>query len=86
MNPQSINVPLFLKPGEAILRPEPLGCVLIIGPWNYPFSLVIQPLISALAAGNTAVLKPSEQATATSKLIAALIPQYFPENIVQVID
>ncbi len=86
MNPQSINVPLFLKPGEAILRPEPLGCVLIIGPWNYPFSLVIQPLISALAAGNTAVLKPSEQATATSKLIAALIPQYFPENIVQVIE
>ncbi len=82
--PQKIKVPLSLKPGEAWVQPEPKGCILIIGPWNYPFSLTLQPLISALTAGNTAVLKPSEQAPATANLIEELIKKYFPENVVQV--
>ena len=59
MAPQRVGVPLSLQPGQAEVIPEPLGCVLIIGPWNYPFHLCLQPLVSALAAGNTAVLKPS---------------------------
>ncbi len=86
MSSKRISIPLSLKPGEAMVKPEPLGCVLIIGPWNYPFSLTLQPLISALAAGNTAVLKPSEQAPATSKLIAKIIPIHFPKEIVQVFE
>ena len=81
MKPSKVQVPLSLQPGSAFQKFEPLGCVLIIGPWNYPFSLTLQPLISAFAAGNTAVLKPSENAPATSKLISKLTKKYFPENI-----
>lgn len=84
MKDKRVSVPLSLQPGEALTRSEPLGCVLILGPWNYPFSLTIQPLISALAAGNTAVIKPSEHAEETSKLIEKLISKYFPRNIVKV--
>ena len=86
MNPLNVNIPFSLQPGQAEVRLEPLGCILIIGPWNYPFSLTIQPLISALAAGNTAVLKPSENAPNTSNLIANLFKIYFPDNIVQVFE
>ena len=59
--------------------------MLIIGPWNYPFSLTLQPLISALAAGNTAVLKPSEHAPAVVDLIAKLIPLHFEADVVSVV-
>ncbi len=86
MHPKKVNVPIFVRPGTAKVKSEPLGCVLIIGAWNYPFMLTLQPLISALAAGNTAVLKPSEYAPATSRLIAKLIKYYFTENIVKVME
>ncbi len=86
MRSRTVRVPLTFKPGKASVKLEPLGCVLIIGPWNYPFSLILQPLISALAAGNTAVIKPSEQAPYTSELIAKLIPQHFPPDIVKVFE
>ena len=84
MQPRKIKVPLWLQPGSASVIAEPLGCVLIIGPWNYPFMLTLQPLISALAAGNTAILKPSEFAPSTSELIARLIEKFFPNDVVQV--
>lgn len=86
MKPRRVRVPLSLKPGEAMVQLEPLGCVLIIGPWNYPFSLIFQPLVSALAAGNTAVIKPSEQAPSISKLIAKLVPNYFSPDVVSVVQ
>ena len=73
MRPRRIPVPIAQRPGRAQLIREPLGCVLVIGPWNYPFMLTLQPLISALAAGNTVVLKPSEHAPATAALITRLI-------------
>ncbi len=84
IKPKEINVPLWLKPGEAKVIPEPLGCVLIIGAWNYPFMLALHPLISALAAGNTVVLKPSEFSPATADLIEKLFAKYFPKDIVKV--
>ena len=86
MSPRKVPVPASLLPGKAEVIREPLGCVLVIGPWNYPFSLTIQPLVSALAAGNTAVLKPSEHAPATSALIAELIAAAFPPHTVQVVE
>ena len=86
MRPKNINVPISFKPGKATIQNEPLGCVLIIGPWNYPFSLTLQPLVSALAAGNTAIVKPSEHAKNTSELIKKLVEKYFPRNIVRVIE
>ncbi len=86
MKPRRKEVPLSLKPGEAYIRLEPIGCILIIGPWNYPFSLVFQPLVSALAAGNTAVIKPSENAPKTSALIAKLVREYFEQSVVDVVE
>ncbi len=86
MKVKQINVPVSLRPAQALIQPDPLGCILIIGPWNYPFSLTLQPLVGALAAGNTAVLKPSEHAPNVSTLIKKLIEKYFPPEIVQVIE
>lgn len=85
MAPQRTGVALALQPARAHLQAEPLGCVLIIGPWNYPFQLTLQPLVSALAAGNAAVLKPSEHAPHTAALIARLLPLAFPRELVQVV-
>lgn len=86
LKPRRVGVPLSLMPAQAELIREPLGCVLIIGPWNYPFHLCIQPLVSALAAGNSVVLKPSEHAPATAALIEALITAAFPPETVQVVQ
>jgi len=86
MEPQRVGMPLTLLPGQAEVIQEPLGCVLIIGPWNYPFQLCVKPLVSALAAGNTAVLKPSEHAPATAALISRLIATAFPDGTVQVVQ
>lgn len=86
MRPTPVALPIWTWPGSAMLRPEPLGCVLIIGPWNYPFQLCLIPLVSALAAGNTAVLKPSEHTPHTSALIRHLVQQHFPSETVQVVE
>jgi aldehyde dehydrogenase (NAD+) len=86
MAAQAIRLPLWTWPARAKVHPEPLGCVLILGPWNYPFQLCLQPLVSALAAGNTAVLKPSELAPHTANLIAQLLQATFPANTVQVVQ
>ena len=79
------RLPLTFKPGSAEIVPEPLGVVLIIAPWNYPTQLLLAPLVAALAAGNTVVLKPSEVAPATSAAMAELIPQYLDERVVTVV-
>ena len=86
MKTKKINVPVSTRPAQAFIQPDPLGCILIIGPWNYPFSLTLQPLVGALAAGNTAVLKPSEHAPHVSNLIKTLIEKYFPPEITQVVE
>ena len=86
MAAQPIRLPLWSWPARAQVRPEPLGCVLIVGPWNYPFQLCLQPLVSALAAGNTAVVKPSELAPHTAHLIARLLQEAFPPSTVQVVQ
>ena len=86
MQTKQIHVPISLRPSKAYVQPDPLGCILIIGPWNYPFSLTLQPLVGALAAGNTAVLKPSEHSPHLSNLINKHIKKYFPSNTVQVIE
>ena len=86
MRPRRIPVPIMQRPGRAQLIREPLGCVLVIGPWNYPFMLTLQPLISALAAGNSVVLKPSEHAPAAAALITRLITEGFPSDVVRVVN
>ena len=83
--PSKVKVPLTLKPGTATLRPEPLGTVCIIAPWNYPVQLLFAPLVPALAAGNTAVLKPSEVTPSVSALVEELVSKYFDPSTVAVV-
>jgi len=71
---------------SAKIYPEPLGVVLIIGPWNYPFNLIISPLIGAIAAGNCAIIKPSEIASHTSGIIAKIIAQHFDPAYIAVVQ
>ena len=66
--------------------PESYGVTLIISPWNYPFLLSIEPLVSAIAAGNTVIIKPSEYSPNTSKIIAELIDETFERGYVDVIE
>src|SRR5215467_1924058 len=78
--------PLLLQPGHVRVRRDPLGVTLIIGPWNEPLMLTFGPLAPALAAGNTAVIKPSEMCVATSALIADLVPKYMDTKAIAVVE
>ena len=86
MEPQHVKVPLAFQPASARTEARPLGTVLVIAPWNYPFQLLLSPLVAAVAAGNSVVLKPSEKAPATSALIGRLIPQYLDPRSVAVVQ
>lgn len=84
--PRKTSLPLSQRPGSAWVQPEPLGVVLVIAPWNYPFQLTISPLVGAIAAGNCAVLKPSELAPATAKVLAKLIAATFDPAYVALVE
>ena len=86
MKPRKVSTPAIAKPGKSWLQPEPLGTVLIIGAWNYPLQLTLAGYAAAIAAGNCAVLKPSELSPATSRLIAKLIPEYMDTDAVCVVE
>ena len=86
MRPKRVPVPLAVMPGKAYYRYEPLGVVLIIGPWNYPFYLCLAPLVGAVAAGNCVIVKPSENAPASSAVMAELIPRYLDPDAVRVVE
>nr|WP_245762561.1 aldehyde dehydrogenase family protein [Mycetocola miduiensis] len=86
LRPKRVSVPLSVAPAAARVVREPLGVVLVIGPWNYPVQLALVPLAGALAAGNAVLLKPSELAPATSALLARLIPEYLDRSAVAVIE
>jgi len=86
MKPRKVHTPLIAQPGKSWLRPEPLGTVLIIGAWNYPLQLTLAGYAAAIAAGNCAVLKPSELSPTTSTLIAKLIPEYMDTDCVRVVE
>ncbi len=77
-------VPISHLPGRQWTRPVPYGSVLILSPWNYPFQLCMSPLVSALAAGNCAVVKPSELAEHTALAVCALLEEIFSPEYVSV--
>lgn len=83
--PQKVATPLFLFPAKSRIYHKPYGTVLIISPWNYPFLLCMQPLIDALAAGNTAVIKTSEWAPHTAAVVQKIIQKCFPSEYVCVV-
>lgn len=84
--PRRVKTPIVAQPGKSFIKPEPQGTVLIIGAWNYPLQLVLAPLIAVIAAGNCAIIKPSELAPAVSALIKELVPQYLDNKAVSVVE
>jgi aldehyde dehydrogenase (NAD+) len=86
MQPQRVRVPLTLRPATARVIRQPLGVALIMAAWNYPIHLTLAPLVGAVAAGNAAVLKPSELAPASSSLLSEAVPRYLDERLVQVVE
>lgn len=86
MRPRRVGVPLAIQPAAARVIAEPLGVVLVIAPWNYPLMLALSPVVGALAAGNTVVIKPSELAPATSEAIARLLPEALDGAAVAVVE
>ena len=86
IKPRRQSLPLAQMPGRAWVQYDPIGVVLVIGPWNYPFFLCMSPVVAAVAAGNAVVIKPSELAPATSELIARLVPQYLDTEAVRVVE
>jgi aldehyde dehydrogenase (NAD+) len=84
MKPQKVPTPMGMLGTSAYVRFEPKGVCLIISPWNYPFNLAIKPLAQAIAAGNTAILKPSELTPNTSQLIKEMLAELFDEQEVAV--
>ena len=85
MKPQKVSTPLYLQPASGYLQRQPLGLVGVISPWNYPVQLALGPVITALAAGNRVMLKPSELTPATSALLAELIGKAFAPDEVCVV-
>ena len=84
--PEKAATPLSQQPGRARIVREPLGVVLIIAPWNYPVQLLLSPLVGALAAGNCAVLKPSEVTAHTSAALARHVPAYLDPECIALVE
>ncbi|HDY6311543.1 TPA: aldehyde dehydrogenase [Staphylococcus aureus] len=83
---KNVDTPLYLFPTKSYIKKEPYGTVLIIAPFNYPFQLVFEPLIGAIAAGNTAIIKPSELTPNVARVIKRLINETFYANYIEVIE
>src|SRR5690606_20979264 len=84
--PERRSAGIFNFPAKAWAIREPHGVCLIMSPWNYPFQLTLMPLVGAIAAGNTAIVKPSAYSANTSTLVAKLIGEAFPKEYVAVIE
>ncbi len=84
--PKRVRTALTHFGSKGKVVPEPYGVTLIIAPWNYPFQLAIAPLVGALAAGNTVVLKPSELTPNVSKVLTRMLEELFPEELVSVVE
>jgi aldehyde dehydrogenase (NAD+) len=86
MRPQKLPTPLSMTGMRSSIRHEPKGNVLIFSAWNYPFSLIMKPLVSAIAAGNVCILKPSEMAPNTARFMSRMISELFPVEEVAVFE
>jgi len=84
--PRKVKTPPFHYVGSSYIKPDPYGNVLIIAPWNYPVQLLLAPLVGAIAAGNTAIVKPSEYASHTSKVLTRLLNETFDAQYIKSIE
>lgn len=83
---KKVRTPLHQFGAKSYIHPEPYGVVLIIGPYNYPFSLLIEPMIGAIAAGNCIVVKPSEQTPAVTQVVYELLTENFRPDYIRVVE
>ncbi|CAG06497.1 unnamed protein product [Tetraodon nigroviridis] len=83
--PRPVEKNLLTVSDEVYIQPEPLGLVLIIGAWNYPWAITLQPLVGAIAAGNAAVIKPSEVSLHSAKVMEELLPLYLDKDLYPVV-
>lgn len=83
---KQVDTPLFMFPSKSYIKPEPYGTVLIIGPFNYPVQLVFEPLIGAIAAGNTAIVKPSELTPHVANVISNIIESTFAPEYISTVE
>lgn len=86
MKPKKVRTPFYQLNTQSFIYSEPKGTILIIGPYNYPFQLVIEPLIGVIAAGNTAIIKPSEFAKNTEEVLMNLLNTYFDPAFIKVVN
>jgi aldehyde dehydrogenase (NAD+) len=86
VKPKRVPVPLAVQPARAWYQYEPKGVVLIIAPWNYPVQLVLAPLVSAVAAGNCAILKPSEHTPTVSATLKRVVAEYLDTDAITVVE
>jgi len=84
--PKKVKTAISLQPGKSFIYSEPLGVTMVIGAWNYPYQLTLLPLVTAIAAGNTCIVKPSELPVNTMHLIAKLINTNFSSNYLFVVE
>ncbi|MBN8702328.1 MAG: aldehyde dehydrogenase [Bacteroidetes bacterium] len=85
-SPKGVSTPFYLFPSSSKIQYEPLGVALVIAPWNYPFQLLMNPLVGAISAGCCAILKPSPHAPHTAKVMEDLLKEIFPANYVAVVQ
>lgn len=83
--PKKVKTALSLKPGKSYIHYGPLGVTLVIGAWNYPYQLTLSPMVSAIAAGNTCIIKPSELPENTMHMLADVINENYPSNYLHVV-
>jgi aldehyde dehydrogenase (NAD+) len=86
MKARKVSTPIIAQPGKSYILPEPLGTILIIGAWNYPLLLVLSPLVAAISAGNSALIKPSELSANMSRLVAKMVSQYLDNDAIDVVE
>lgn len=85
MRPKKVKTPIALFGSKSFIQYEAKGVVLILAPWNYPFSLLINPLVAAIAAGNCVIARPSEKTPHTAKILESVIENVFAEKIAKVV-
>lgn len=85
MKPKKVRTPIALFGSKSFIKYEAKGVVLVLAPWNYPFSLVMNPLVAAIAAGNCVIARPSEKTPHTAKILASVIGSVFPEKVAKVV-
>ena len=86
MHPVSVPTPIHFLPAKSFIVREPYGVTLIIGPFNYPFQLVMEPLIGAIIGGNTAIVKPSESAPHTAAIVKKILQETFEEKYICIVE